>query len=77
MGACETACCGPDSNNIDTMQQSADAHKPFSQANLFELVIRDEKQLGKIESLINQGVSTGQLAREISVDPKRTLELLA
>jgi predicted DNA-binding protein YlxM (UPF0122 family) len=40
-------------------------------------VIRDEKQLRKIETLINQGVSTSQLAREISIDPKTTLEMLS
>jgi hypothetical protein len=31
--------------------------KPFSQANLFELVVNDEKQLKKLESLINSGIS--------------------
>lgn len=51
--------------------------KPFSQANLFQLEIPDCGQLKKIEALINQGVSTAQLAREISVDPKATLEMLA
>ena len=51
--------------------------KPFSQANLFELVIKDEKQLRKIEALINDGVSTSQLAREISLDPKLTLQMLS
>jgi hypothetical protein len=44
---------------------------------LFELVIKDEKQLRRIEGLINQGISTSQLCREISVDPKQTLQILA
>ena len=76
MGACQTNCCGPDGHNIDTHQQMAETpiqgghSKPFAAANLFELVIRDEQQLRKIEGLINQGVSTSQLAREISIDPK-------
>ena len=80
MGACETACCGPESHNIDTFQQSGETiggHKPFSQANLFELVVRDEKQLRKLENVINQGVSTAQLTREISAQPKQTLQLLS
>ena len=52
--------------------------KPFNQTtNLFEIVIKDERQLKKIEQLLNEGVSTSQLCREISVDPKLTLETLA
>lgn len=51
--------------------------KPFSQANLFELVVNDEKQLKKLESLINSGISASQLTREISSDPKSTLKLLS
>ena len=40
-------------------------------------MIKDEKQLRRIEEMINEGISTGQLCREISVDPKATLQLLA
>lgn len=46
-------------------------------ANLFELTIKDEKQLRKIENLIDQGITTSQLCRAISVDPRATLSLLA
>ena len=48
-------------------------HKPFSQNNMFEVVIKDEKQLTKIEALIDEGITTAQLCREISVDPRTTL----
>ena len=41
------------------------------------MVIKDEKQLRKIEGLIEEGISTAQLCREISVDPKTTLQLLS
>ena len=40
-------------------------------------MIKDEKQLRRIESLINQGISTSQLCREMSKDPKQTLHLLS
>mmetsp|Transcript_4664 Transcript_4664/g.6143 ORF Transcript_4664/g.6143 Transcript_4664/m.6143 type:complete len:91 (+) Transcript_4664:101-373(+) len=56
---------------------SETTQKPFSQTNLFELVIKDEKQLRRIEGLIQQGISTSQLCREISRDPKQTLQTLA
>ena len=52
-----------------------DAH--FSLQKLFELRIKDEKQLKKIENKIEQGVTTSQLCREISVDPRVTLNLMA
>ena len=39
--------------------------------------MRDEKQLSKIESLIQQGVSISQLSQEICVKPRATLDLLA
>ena len=51
--------------------------KPFSLQNLFALTIKDEKQLKKIENIIEQGVTTSQLCREISVDPRATLNLLS
>jgi len=44
---------------------------------LFELKVKDEKQLRKIESLIDQGINASQLCREISVDLKATLATLA
>jgi len=53
------------------------SQKPFSLSNLFELAIKDEKQLRKIEKLINEGISTSQLCRAISVDPRITLSMLA
>ena len=51
--------------------------KPISSTNLFDVVLRDEKQLQKLDDMIEQEVSTGDLCRLLSNDLKQTLTLLA
>ena len=51
--------------------------QPLNQANLFELEIKDLKQLRKLDALSDNGVSTAQLGREICPNPKVTLALLS
>ena len=40
-------------------------------------MVKDENQVRKLEDLINKGVSTAALTREICSDPKATLSLLS
>ena len=82
MGGCQTDCCsGPDNHEIDgkiTMQSEAvTLRKPRSNANLFEIVLSDQKQMQLIEDLVNSGISMSKLCQEISTDPKLTLEILS
>ena len=49
----------------------------MTQANLFELKVKDLKQLRKLDALSDNGVSIAQLGREICPNPKATLTLLS
>lgn len=40
-------------------------------------MVKDEKQVRKLEELMSKGVSTAALTREICSDPKATLQLLS
>ena len=46
-------------------------------ANMFEIIIKDEKQLRRIEAMTEKGISSAQLCKEISMDPRLTLKTLA